>query len=154
MKSRGFTLIELLVVIAVIGILASVVMASLNSARAKARDARRQANSDSIRTALQLYYDDNGSFPLCGTYENAGDPVYGGFVTRSYDAEWDGCLGVKLKPYLSVMPNDVNTNINSLPLYYWYDCLAPSSSALTCGGVLFNIYFETRTPNMLNWKIE
>ncbi|MFZ4500555.1 MAG: type II secretion system protein [Minisyncoccia bacterium] len=61
--SRGFTLIELLVVIAVIGILASVVMASLNSARAKARDARKIADFKNISTALQLYQDSYGYMP-------------------------------------------------------------------------------------------
>lgn len=60
-KQRGFTLIELLVVIAIIGILSSVVLASLNTARAKSRDARRIADIKQIQTALELYYDANSS---------------------------------------------------------------------------------------------
>jgi prepilin-type N-terminal cleavage/methylation domain-containing protein len=56
---RGFTLIELLVVIAIIGILASIVLASLNSARQKGRDARRIADLNQYQKALTLYYDDN-----------------------------------------------------------------------------------------------
>ncbi len=60
----GFTLIELLVVIAIIGLLSSVILASLNSARLKAQDAQTQANFSSLYTALQLYYDKHGSFPV------------------------------------------------------------------------------------------
>ena len=60
---RGFTLIELLVVIAIIGILSSVVLASLNSARQKGRDARRIADIKQLQLALELYYDANGSYP-------------------------------------------------------------------------------------------
>jgi len=60
----GFTLIELLVVIAIIGVLSSVVLGSLNTARAKSRDARRMRDMKEIQTALNLYYQDNGSFPL------------------------------------------------------------------------------------------
>ncbi|MDO8619991.1 MAG: type II secretion system protein [bacterium] len=61
---KGFTLIELLVVIAIIGILSSVVLASLNGARTKARDARRVAELKQIQVALELYYDANGKYPV------------------------------------------------------------------------------------------
>ncbi len=63
LKKRGFTLIELLVVIAIIGILSSVVLVSLTSARAKARDAKRIADVEAIRSALVLYADTNSSYP-------------------------------------------------------------------------------------------
>lgn len=61
MKSnKGFTLIELLVVIAIIGILSSVVLASLNTARGKGQNASVKANLTGMRAAAELFYD-NGS---------------------------------------------------------------------------------------------
>lgn len=60
-QNRGFTLIELLVVIAIIGILASVVLASLNSARNKGADAAIKSNLNNMRAQAELYYDDNGN---------------------------------------------------------------------------------------------
>ena len=54
---KGFTLIELLVVIAIIGILSSVVLASLNSARGKGADAAIKANLNGIRSQAELYYE-------------------------------------------------------------------------------------------------
>ena len=60
---QGFTLIELLVVIAIIGILSSVVLASLNSARKKSRDARRVVDIKQIQLALELYFDSNRQYP-------------------------------------------------------------------------------------------
>lgn len=65
-RSKGFTLIELLVVIAIIGILASVVVVSLNTARAKARDSQRVAQLRQVQTALETYFLDNGSYPVQG----------------------------------------------------------------------------------------
>jgi prepilin-type N-terminal cleavage/methylation domain-containing protein len=62
-KNRGFTLIELLVVIAIIGILSSVVLASLNSARQKSRDAKRISDIKQLQLALELSFDTNNSYP-------------------------------------------------------------------------------------------
>jgi len=77
--NRGFTLIELLVVIAIIGVLASVILVSLNSARAKARDARRKADLRNITVALEMYKNDAGTYPVSVNWFS-GQPTYAGNV--------------------------------------------------------------------------
>jgi len=66
-KNKGFTLIELLVVIAIIGILSSVVLASLNTARAKGADAAVKSNLNNIRAQAELYYDNTNSYGTAGS---------------------------------------------------------------------------------------
>ncbi len=70
-SQRGFTLIELLVVIAIIGILASVVLASLNSARNKGADAAIKANLANARAQAELFYDAGTTYAgVCTTGTN------------------------------------------------------------------------------------
>ncbi len=81
-NKHGFTLIELLVVIAVVSLISSAILASLNSARVKARDARRQTDLKQIQVALELYYDSNLSYPFgCWNYyEKDGSNFIPGLV--------------------------------------------------------------------------
>jgi len=60
---RGFTLVELLVVMTIIGLLSTIATVNYSSSRMKARDARRLADMDAFRTALELYNTNQGGFP-------------------------------------------------------------------------------------------
>jgi prepilin-type N-terminal cleavage/methylation domain-containing protein len=75
-KNKGFTLIELLVVIAIIGILASVVLASLNTARNKNADAAIKSGLNQARTEAELFYiSNNGTYlAVCDVASNTATP--------------------------------------------------------------------------------
>ncbi|NQU84049.1 MAG: prepilin-type N-terminal cleavage/methylation domain-containing protein [Parcubacteria group bacterium] len=62
-KRKGFTLIELLVVIAIIGLLATLAVVALNSARLKSRDAKRVADVKQVQTALELSFVETNGYP-------------------------------------------------------------------------------------------
>lgn len=100
MSKKGFTLIELLVVISIIGLLSSIVLTSVNSARAKARDARRIADFKQIQTALELFYDSQGRYP-----QSPGHATWSG-----HWAYFSECLergtncGFAVSNYQSVIP--------------------------------------------------
>lgn len=124
---RGFTLIELLVVVAIIGMLSSVVLSSLNTARANARDARRLQDLKQIQTAMELYYSANGTYPC----ENAGNCSGQSRGANGRIGEGSG-LDTLLAPYMSSIPVDPLGPGNSTH-YYYYD------GAQACGGAPGNI---------------
>ncbi len=121
-KTSGFTLIELLVVIAIIGILSSVVLASLNTARAKARDTKRIADFRQIQTALELFYDSYGQYPM-----TAGAPTWDGhwqlFATCLETGAGCGFATPGFQPPISKVSqdplDDPATLSDSDPTYYY-----------------------------------
>lgn len=62
-NKKAFTLIELLVVVAIIGLLATLSAGALGEARSRSRDAKRVSNIKQIHTALELYFNEKGSYP-------------------------------------------------------------------------------------------
>lgn len=111
MKQKGFTLIELLVVIAIIGLLASIVLVSLNSARSKSRDAKRLADRQQVIRALNLYYSNNNAWPqtIVGEYACLGPTTEACWQNGAWPAgQYTGQAGLNaaLAPYISSFPNN------------------------------------------------
>ena len=108
-RTQGFTLIELLVVIAIIGVLASVVLASLNTARAKARDAQRMSQLSEVKKAIDLYYSDHGSYPSTGSINNIyAGPGCSNLTAPDQVKPNDWVPGLVSGGYISSLPADPN----------------------------------------------
>ncbi len=118
---KGFTLIELLIVISIMAILSGIVFASLGSSRAKARDGKRISDIGQIQLALQLFYEQNRTYPTF-LYTNAAfegiyipsvpkDPNGNQYpyVTNLGRSPTDYHLGAVLE---QVSPSSYNSNVD------------------------------------------
>lgn len=101
MNKKGFTLIELLVVIAIIGLLSTLAVVALGSARQKARDSKRLSDVKQMQTALELYFTDYNTYPT-STHTNLGVGV-----TCLGATGWGTSCGAN--PYMGLVPSDPQT---------------------------------------------
>lgn len=101
-NNKGFTLIELLVVIAIIGLLSTLAVVALNSARMKSRDARRLSDVKQIQTALELFYNDQGMYPPSAAVIDTAEFLGQGNFACLDDGGWDAtCTG---NVYMAAVP--------------------------------------------------
>ncbi|TFG35254.1 MAG: type II secretion system protein [Parcubacteria group bacterium] len=139
-KKNSFTLIELLVVIAIIGLLSSVILVSLSSVRAKARDSRRKSDIAQIRKALELYYADNEQYPLSG---GAASP--NGGWSNSGDGSWD-TLKSALLGYIALPSDPINDTTGwSAGGKYNYDYYSLNSG---CAGQWYMLVYKLEKPDI------
>lgn len=110
---QGFTLIELLIVLSIVSLLSSIVFSIVTNARAKARDAKRQMDMDTIRKAIEMYYSENEKYPNSSTWPNTS-----GWVSLEGSNEFKSAMG----SYLSEIPRDpLYDSSDQSPEYsYWY----------------------------------
>lgn len=126
--NKGFTLIELLVVIAIIGILASVVLASLNSARVKARNAAHVSQLREYQKSFEMYFANHGVYPPQGA------------------ATW-GCLGTGYPRSQTCWSTSAYNESNSAPLRA---AIAPYMSGEAIPGSLKHSYYHGAMYRVLN----
>jgi prepilin-type N-terminal cleavage/methylation domain-containing protein len=105
---KGFTLIEILIVVAIIGIMSAIVLAYMDGARAKGRDARRIAEIKQIEQALEVYFDSCSRYP---TPDPVGGPLVGGslYSNRIPTSLQIDCSGNKILNSLPVDPQNNGT---------------------------------------------
>jgi type II secretion system protein G len=111
MNKKGFTLIELLVVIAIIGLLSTLAVVALGSARQKARDSKRLSDVKQMQNALELYYNDQNAYPTQGTAVSLGSTDYACLHAAAAPAGFAaaGCA----TPYMGLVPADPGNNAYS-----------------------------------------
>lgn len=137
----GFTLIELLVVIAIVGLLSSVIFASVRSARGKARDARRLSDVEQIFLALNLAADSNQG--VTPSSEGAWRCLGHGSSESCWQGSYAGldALNAALRPYLSAIPDDPRNDTScSGDAYLYASHYTPAGLRST--GAYLHWYYE------------
>jgi general secretion pathway protein G len=148
--TTGFTLIELLVVIAIIGLLSSVVLASLNSARNKALVAKTVSEMKSFQSAIEMYkLDHDGQVPGHGEGVIYSDGPNGNDLSNFLNPFLTG-IDSENETYISKIPNLPN---NDSQFYYFSNGM--TGYRFSCGsvsmeetqGYIFFYYANEYDPN-------
>ena len=113
---NGFTIVELLIVIVVIAILAAISVVAYNGIQERARFSSMRSDIASINKAIQLYYADNGSYPITPA-GGSGQPCSGNWCG------WDQAGGDNFIPglspeYISIIPQLPTSNVNGETYLY------------------------------------
>lgn len=104
---KGFTLVELLVVIAIIGLLSTMAMLALTTARTRARDARRAADIRAVQVALEIYQNSHSGYPADTVAGAGGGEVGNGNLKVLTSGGWSASLpNGSPTVYLGVAPRD------------------------------------------------
>ncbi len=124
-SKKGFTLLEILVVIAIIALMLAIALPNYVSARARARDSKKIQEMLQVKTALRLYYNDYGTYPLassgaikylssirgCGPSGTSTCP-YSGCTSDFSAGGADGCQTLYMKKF--------PVYAAAYPVYYYY----------------------------------
>ena len=135
MRRSGFTIVELLIVIVVIAILAAISVVAYNGIQQRARDSDRKTGITNLAKALELYYIDNGQYPL-----GSGSTTINNQWSTTADASWAN-LESQLRPYMSTVPREPRSTSGVAGMTaggYNFDYYANRSSY--CGSAVGKMY--------------
>jgi len=122
-NNKGFSLIELIITMSIVGSAATLAGAQMDDILPMARDAQRKANARQVQTALNLYYDDHGQYPI----SESAEPNLEGWQLI------EGVLEAPSQTYMPEVPKDpLNTGLYVMK--YWSD------------GQKFKVSYETEDP--------
>lgn len=125
-KEKGFTLIEILVVATIIGLLSALAIANFSTANKSSRDAKRKADLEQVRTALEIYRSQVGYYPSSATFQDIGTP-----------------LAVLVPDDIAALPTDPKPVTGPVTTPYMYIC---TTSVLTkCYGYCLEANLEIVT---------
>lgn len=147
-RKHGFTLIELLVVISIIGLLSSVVLAALSSARMKARDVRRMQDMKQIQTALEMYRNDEGHYPY-STDVTDGAQCGIDWCESKITTQWNN-LASLLSKYISLPKDPLSIGLgsaHSLDDSYHYAYKSGTSGTTCSDGSCYDLIAKFEDPN-------
>ena len=156
-RNKGFTLIELLVVISIIGLLSSIVLASLQSAKQKANAASVVEGMNQLKNAFELYKTDTGHYPNEGVpsvkdslgWWGEGDPI--SYLSSVLNYKYISSIKNNGSAYPGWGSTPVSVYVTGGDWYLYYEDASDSYYA-TCGGIKLKGYlFEFYSSQPLNY---